>query len=325
DTSTVINTVQIYDIGKNSWGTGAPMPTARAAAMAGVFQGRIAVFGGFDPNAGNLKVTEFYDPINNSWSAGPDMVMPASEIAQGVLSNSSEVYSIGSGIFGVSGPVVQVLTCPLAITGISPTSGPAGATITITGSNFSGATAVQFNGISADFTVVSPTVITAVVPAGASSGPITVTASAGTVTSQTNFSTSGETVTLQFSSTNYTVNENDGTATITVVRTGSSSGTVTAGFVTSNGSGLAGVDYNSASGTLTFANGDATPKTFTVPIINNNTLDGNRTVNLTLTNATGGALLGVRTAILTIIDDEVAQPGRLQFSSPSYRVGEGDG
>ena len=73
------------------------------------------------------------------------------------------------------------------ITSFTPTSGPVGTSVVITGTNFTGTTAVRFNGISATFTVNSPTQITATVPTGATDGPIAVENSAGTGTSSTNF------------------------------------------------------------------------------------------------------------------------------------------
>jgi N-acetylneuraminic acid mutarotase len=107
---TIINTVQIYDIGTDAWNFGAAMPTLRGAALAGVIGTKIAVFGGFDPSTGeNLAATELYDPVTNAWFRGPDMLQPASEIAQGVTYNGVEIYAIGSGIFGVSMSTVQVL------------------------------------------------------------------------------------------------------------------------------------------------------------------------------------------------------------------------
>ena len=57
--------------------------------------------------------------------------------------------------------------------------------MTITGTNFTGATAVAFNGTSATFTVASARQINTTVPAGAGSGPITVTTPNGTATSTT--------------------------------------------------------------------------------------------------------------------------------------------
>jgi photosystem II stability/assembly factor-like uncharacterized protein len=66
------------------------------------------------------------------------------------------------------------------ITTVTPTTGTAGTTITLSGLNFTGATAVSIGGIpAASFTVVSPITITAIVPEGGN-GVITVTTSYGT-------------------------------------------------------------------------------------------------------------------------------------------------
>ena len=66
------------------------------------------------------------------------------------------------------------------ISSFTPTSGASGATITISGTNLTGATAVSFGGIVASsFTVVNPTTITAEVGAGAS-GSVSVTTAGGT-------------------------------------------------------------------------------------------------------------------------------------------------
>ncbi|MDX2033601.1 MAG: cohesin domain-containing protein [Blastocatellia bacterium] len=77
-------------------------------------------------------------------------------------------------IIGGIGIVIEPPSCP-TITGISPASAAAGASVTITGSNLMGVTAVTFaNNVSANFTVVSNTQIRATVPAGAVSGPVTI-------------------------------------------------------------------------------------------------------------------------------------------------------
>jgi formylglycine-generating enzyme required for sulfatase activity len=69
------------------------------------------------------------------------------------------------------------------ITGFTPSSGRPGTTVTIAGTDFRHTTAVTFNGTAADFTVVSPTELTAYVPTGATGGPLTVTGPGGITTS----------------------------------------------------------------------------------------------------------------------------------------------
>src|SRR5262249_5767874 len=73
------------------------------------------------------------------------------------------------------------------ITGFTPAGGAVGASVVISGANFTGATAVRFNGILATFHVDSSAQITATVPANATTGPISVVAPAGTGSSTTAF------------------------------------------------------------------------------------------------------------------------------------------
>ena len=73
----------------------------------------------------------------------------------------------------------------------SPSSGAVGDSITITGTNFTSASAVAFNGVSAAFVVNSATQITATVPTNATSGLISVTAPTGTAISSSSFIVTG--------------------------------------------------------------------------------------------------------------------------------------
>jgi hypothetical protein len=79
-----------------------------------------------------------------------------------------------------------VVTTP-AIASLTPTQGTVGTSVDILGANFTGATAVTFNGIAAAFTVDSDSEIHATVPSGATTGPISVTTPQGTGTSNATF------------------------------------------------------------------------------------------------------------------------------------------
>ena len=133
--------------------------------------------------------------------------------------------------------------------------------------------------------------------------------------------------TIQFSAATYSVGENAGTATVTVTRTGGSSGAVSVTFATSNGTATAPGDYTAVSPiTVSFANGDTASKTVNIPISDDTTVEANETVNLALTSPTGGATLGSpSTAVLTITDNDVAPAGTIQFSAATYSVGENAG
>lgn len=68
------------------------------------------------------------------------------------------------------------------ITNLSLGAGTPGDMVVLRGTNFSGVTAVQFNGVAATFTVNSANQITASVPASATTGPVTVIAAGGLAT-----------------------------------------------------------------------------------------------------------------------------------------------
>ena len=114
---------------------------------------------------------------------------------------------------------------------------------------------------------------------------------------------------LQFTLANFSVDEADGNATIDVTRINGSSGEVTVQFATSDGTAVAGTDYVAVSQVLSFADGE-TSQTVSIPILADNLDEGNRTVNLTLSNPTGDAVLGdPASALLTIEDDDEVAGG----------------
>jgi len=111
--------------------------------------------------------------------------------------------------------------------------------------------------------------------------------------------------TVQFASPSFDVVENTRTIPILVTLGGIYINVVTVDFATSDDTAIAGLDYTTTNGTLTFLPGQTTA-TFTVPILNDSLVEGPDTVNLTLSNPTGGAPLGGPThVLLTIVDNDI--------------------
>ena len=95
------------------------------------------------------------------------------------LALSGFVLSLFAAGFALAAPTISSFT---------PTSGTIGNQVVVTGTGFTGATAVTFNGVAAaNYTVNSDTKITATVPNAASKGKIAVTAGGSTVTSTATF------------------------------------------------------------------------------------------------------------------------------------------
>jgi uncharacterized repeat protein (TIGR03803 family) len=74
-----------------------------------------------------------------------------------------------------------------AFAGLLPTTGAVGSSVGILGQGLGQTTGVAFNGTAATFSVESGTFLTAIVPAGATTGVVTVTTSTGTLTSNKQF------------------------------------------------------------------------------------------------------------------------------------------
>jgi hypothetical protein len=97
------------------------------------------------------------------------------------------VMLLGLGLAGSFALVPQTLSAAVPqITSFTPTSGPIGTKVVVTGTALTGATVVQFDGTNAVFTGNTATQVTATTPA-TGTGPIIITTSGGTATSATPF------------------------------------------------------------------------------------------------------------------------------------------
>jgi streptogramin lyase len=177
-------------------------PTVVTGSSSAVGTTSATVAGSVDPNG---QATTYHFEYGTSTSYGsqapapPDPSAGSGTTSQPVSANLTGlspgttyhyrlVATNASGTqYGSDQTLVTATTQAPTITGFSPTSAAAGAGVTISGTNFAGATAVAFNGAAASYSVNSATQISATVPAGASSGPISVTTPGGTATSSSSF------------------------------------------------------------------------------------------------------------------------------------------
>ena len=101
------------------------------------------------------------------------------------------------------------------------------------------------------------------------------------------------------------VNETAGQIVLNVLRTGGSTGAASVDYATSNGTATAGSDYTATSGTLSWAAGETTTKTISIPILSNGTAEANETFTVTLSNATNASLGTIPAATVTITEAAV--------------------
>ncbi|WP_124983141.1 putative Ig domain-containing protein [Ralstonia solanacearum] len=231
--------------------------------------GTVAIYNGSVPPSG--------DPNTNGFVYTPPTNFSGTDTATFYTSNDG-VSWLPNGTLSIT-----VTSTGPTVTGISPSSGSTsgGTSVTVTGTGFTGATAVKFGSTNASsFTVNSATSITATSPAGsAGTVDLTVTTSGGTsATSAADHFTyvapptanaSSATVAHGSSSNAVTLNITGGTPTSVAVSTAASHGTATA-----SGTSITYTPTASYSGTDTFAytatnaGGTSAPATVTITVSN---------------------------------------------------------
>ena len=116
---------------------------------------------------------------------------------------------------------------------------------------------------------------------------------------------------LIFAESEYKINENGiSIVPVTILRPGRRDGEIGATITLSNGSAKGSEDYDSTQVPVNFADGEFI-KVVDIPLINDDTIEGNETINLQLSNPTEGAVVGLLedTAVLTIVDDDALVDG----------------
>jgi MYXO-CTERM domain-containing protein len=111
---------------------------------------------------------------------------------------------------------------------------------------------------------------------------------------------------FQVGAPTYTVSESAGSITISITRTGGTSGPASIMFATSARTATSDLDYTESTGTLTFGHMEAS-RTIDVSILPDMVFEGDETLVLRLSMPSTGARVGMTaTATITITDDDVA-------------------
>ncbi|PZV25436.1 MAG: hypothetical protein DCF12_14945 [Snowella sp.] len=127
---------------------------------------------------------------------------------------------------------------------------------------------------------------------------------------------------ISFSGSTYEVLE-DGSAinSVTLTRSGSVIGEASVTLTPTDGTAIAGDDYDGTPIVVNFADGQ-TRATVTIPIIDNTVYQGDKTINLVLSDPTDGAILGSQiTSLLTIVENDPQSQLKYGFT---YFYGNGD-
>lgn len=146
----------------------------------------VAGLGDFTP----IAVATASDPIRYAYD-------PAGRLAGAVdpgVGSATYQYDAAGNITAISRTPITTL----GVVGFTPVAGTAGTSVVLTGTGFSETPAnntVQFNGVAATVTAASLTTLTATVPNGATSGPISVTTGGATIATAWNFRMSGTAIT----------------------------------------------------------------------------------------------------------------------------------
>ncbi len=126
---------------------------------------------------------------------------------------------------------------------------------------------------------------------------------------------------LHLAAASYAVAQSAGTLSVAVDRSGGSSGAVSVNYRTRNGSAVSGTDYTQAGGTLNWADGDTTPKTFLVAISDVTPFTGSKAFTVALSGPSGGATISnPGSASVTINGDASAAVGSIELSAASVAV-----
>ena len=132
---------------------------------------------------------------------------------------------------------------------------------------------------------------------------------------------------VALSAASVTVAQNAGSMTVSIARSGGSSGDVSVQYATADGTARAGTDYTAKTGSLSWGNGDTSTRTVSVSISNATPFSGSRSFTLRLLNGSGGVSLGTPNTVTASIagSGAASTAASLALSASSYSVTQSAG
>ena len=132
---------------------------------------------------------------------------------------------------------------------------------------------------------------------------------------------------IQLATNEFFVNEGSGEVIISLEKVDDSDGEATAIYSTINGTATEGNgnDYlGSDQGTVLVVEDGETLKTVTIPILEDDKVEGDKTFSFLIGQSTGAELGEPRTATITIEDNDIAQETTVAFAQSSFSVDESE-
>ncbi len=114
---------------------------------------------------------------------------------------------------------------------------------------------------------------------------------------------------IQWQSSVFSVDEQLGSATLTLTRSSNSTGAVSVNYATSDGTATTPANYATQSGSVSWASGDSAAKTVSIPIVTTAAFTGMKAFTVTLSGISGGVIGNSPVATVNIASAGANDPG----------------
>jgi cellulase/cellobiase CelA1/aryl-phospho-beta-D-glucosidase BglC (GH1 family) len=264
--------------------------------------------------ASNLNLMPFYQYATTQSVNGSAVLEPSWYLID--IEFGFEVWDGGQGLAltGFSASASSTTTNPAPIiSSVSPTSGAAGSSMTITGTNLGSSDTVSFGGSAATVTSSSATSLTVTVPSGLAAGSysVTVTSSGGTSNAETFTVTGTSSPTVGAASGSATVMQSASVTDAITVSGFSGSATLTASSLPSGVTASFATNPTSSTSVLTLsASSTATTGAFTITITGTS---GSQTASASVTLAVTASSCKTTSAGFTTSGNQIIDPSGNAF------------